>query len=209
MQTHQEFMLISPREYGLATVLERLYAEIYSKVGIVERSIVDVLVVNKLSDELNRYEFIRENSVLFVSHLNNIVYFFKLLREHLGREDASSNLASDESGGSRDHPQWGKEHLMLGLVSYFLSDYSEDLGSLSPVNIGWFLQKKFMGGYILDIVRMRQVGFSICSAFAMVIRSGEYTTNKRNIVDALKWFKCGILNNPYFIANGFIPEHLK
>lgn len=202
--------LFTPRDYGLSTVLAKLYDEMFCKVGIVERSIIDLLVVNKLSTEVNKYEFIRENSGLFVSHLNNIVYFFKLLRDHLDREDAFSTLAINGNGGSQEYyPRGGKEHLMLGLVSYFLSDYSTDLGSLSPINIGWFLRKKVMGGCILDEGWMRQVTVSVCSAFAMVIRSGEYTTNKRNIVDALKWFKCGILNNPYFIANGFIPEYLK
>lgn len=201
--------LFTPRDYGLSTELAKLYDEMYYEVGIVERSIIDLLVVNKLSDEVNKYEFIRENSGLFVSHLNNIVHFFKLLRDHLDREDAFSTLAVRCNGGSRDYPRGGKEHLMLGLVGYFLSDYSTDLGSLSPINIGWFLRKKVMGGCILDEGWMRQVTVSICSAFHTLIHSYEYKTNGRNIVDALKWFKCGILNNLYFIANGFIPEYLK
>ena len=76
-----------------------------------------------------------------------------------------------------------------------------------------FLQKEFMAGYIVDYNgrsdSIAQVAFSVYSAFHTLIHSYEYKTNERNIVDALKWFKCGILNNPYFIANGFIPEHLK
>jgi len=110
--------LFTPRDYGLSTVLEKLYDEIYYQVGTVERSIIDLLVVNKLGDEVNKYEFIRENSGLFISHLNNIVYFFKLMCGRLERENGFNNLKSDVFGHANYYRRCSKEHLLLGLVSY-------------------------------------------------------------------------------------------